>query len=68
DVEPEWDVSKLAHHMARTRMGGMETATEDAKGEHTEQQAGVRIPVAVVLGHVDEGKTTFLDRVRGTNV
>ncbi|CAD7931850.1 unnamed protein product, partial [Amoebophrya sp. A120] len=26
------------------------------------------IPTVVVLGHIDEGKTSFLDRVRGTNV
>jgi len=28
----------------------------------------LRTPIVCVLGHVDHGKTTFLDRIRGTNI
>jgi|Deesub1362A_J573_1020465.scaffolds.fasta_scaffold00146_31 translation initiation factor 5B len=37
-------------------------------GRDERDRGELRTPIVCVLGHVDHGKTTFLDRIRGTNI
>ena len=41
---------------------------EQSEEEEIDPNAPLRQPIVAVLGHVDHGKTSFLDYVRGTTI
>ena len=46
----------------------MDTLLKMSKKKSNTKQQQVRQPIATILGHIDHGKTSLLDYVRGTLV
>lgn len=60
-LEYGWEVTVKEHET-------VEEEVERAAAAESEAQLESRIPVVTLLGHVDHGKTSLLDRIRETNV
>ena len=72
-IEVKWPVSEEAAHEEEAVTSDVSTTAaqnfvQRVRDAEDEELMVERPPIVAVLGHVDHGKTTLLDRIRHTNV